>query len=157
MNPYWIDSKSFRLATMARPRGEEWLTDDLASLKRAGVRVVVSALTAGEIEELGLMNEEGACIREGLSFRSFSIEDRMVPADLKTFAEFVDMLCLELRGGASIVIHCRAGIGRSSLIAACLLIRYGFAAEEALEMIEEARGYPVPDTPEQREWIKQFQ
>lgn len=157
MNPYWIDSRSFRLATMARPRGGEWLTEDIASLQGEGVHVIVSVLTADEMEELGLANEEAACAKAVLSFCSFPIEDRMFPADLTAFKELVERLYRELRAGIPIAIHCRAGIGRSSLVAACLLIRWGFAAEKALTMIEKARGFPVPDTLEQRLWIERFQ
>jgi len=62
MSLYWIDSKSFRLATMARPRGGDWLADDIAALRQAGVRVVVSALTSGEMEELELAKEETTCV-----------------------------------------------------------------------------------------------
>jgi hypothetical protein len=29
--------------------------------------------------------------------------------------------------------------------------------EDALRLIEEARGVPVPDTQEQRDWIKEFE
>ena len=156
MSLYWIDSKSFRLATMARPRGGDWLADDIASLRQAGVRVVVSALTSGEMEELELAKEETTCVEHGLRFYGFPIEDRMVPAEVDGFAGFIDGLDAELKATAPVVIHCRAGIGRSSLIAACLLIRQGFEAEEALTVIEKARGLPVPDTAEQRLWIKQF-
>jgi hypothetical protein len=46
-----------RLATMARPRGGEWLTDELGSLRRAGVDVLVCALTGPEMLELGLTDE----------------------------------------------------------------------------------------------------
>jgi hypothetical protein len=36
------------------PRGHDWLPDDINLLQRAGIDVVVSALTAAENEELGL-------------------------------------------------------------------------------------------------------
>ncbi len=51
------------------------------------------------------------------------------------------------------VIHCRQGIGRASLMAACVLLLHGAGADEAFKRIEEARGRPVPDTPEQRAWV----
>ena len=156
MNEYWIKAENIRLAIMPRPRGGEWLLDDISFLKRSGVGVVVSALTASEAKELLLSDEETCCTRHELKFYSFPIEDRSVPAEPSEFHRFVDLLNAELRNGAAVVIHCRAGIGRSSLIAACLLIRRGLSADSALQAIEEARGLSVPDTPEQRLWIKQF-
>lgn len=53
MNPYWIKAEGVRLGIMARPRGDDWLADDIGILKRAGVDVIVSALTSTEAEELG--------------------------------------------------------------------------------------------------------
>jgi hypothetical protein len=57
MNPYWIKTEGFRLAIIPRPRGADWLLDEIRFLQRAGVDVVVSALTASENEELGLVEE----------------------------------------------------------------------------------------------------
>jgi hypothetical protein len=80
MNPYWIQTEGVRLAIIPRPRGRDWLLDDLRFLRRAGVDIVVSALTAAEIEELELV-EETQCRRDsGLEFISIPIEDRNVPS-----------------------------------------------------------------------------
>jgi hypothetical protein len=38
---------------------------------------------------------------------------------------------------------------------ASLLVAAGLEPEEAFRRIEKARGRPVPDTPEQREWVAQ--
>jgi len=48
------------------------------------------------------------------------------------------------------------GIGRSALIAACLLKSQGIGVDEAFAMIARARGFAVPDTEGQREWVKGF-
>jgi protein-tyrosine phosphatase len=66
------------------------------------------------------------------------------------------MLANLLRGGQSVVIHCRQGVGRSALIAACVLVLNGVSVDKAFELIENARGCSVPDTEEQREWVVQF-
>ena len=58
MNPYWIRTERLRLAIIPRPRGRDWLPDDISLLKRAGVDVIVSALTAAENEELGVNRRE---------------------------------------------------------------------------------------------------
>jgi protein-tyrosine phosphatase len=156
MNLYWIKAEKFRIAIMPRPRGGDWLADDIGFLLRSGVTVVVSALTQGEICELALAEEQSCCAARGLVFYNFPVDDRSVPGSLTKFSEFLGDLNSELQKGSAIAIHCRAGIGRSSLIAACLLIQQGFVAEDALRAIEEARGVPIPDTPEQRDWIKKF-
>jgi hypothetical protein len=61
MNPSWIKAEGVRLAIIPRPRRGDWLPDDISLLQRAGVDVVVSALTAPEAEELGLLEESEYC------------------------------------------------------------------------------------------------
>jgi protein-tyrosine phosphatase len=53
-------------------------------------------------------------------------------------------------------VHCRAGIGRSSLIAACVLVLLGLAPAMAFDRIGKARGLKVPDTEGQRDWVDMF-
>ena len=156
MSLYWIKLEGDRLGIMARPRGNDWLPDDLRILRKAGVDVLVSALTASEAEELGLGAEGQECIENGLIFISFPVEDRSLPTDRAKFDSLVEELCQYLKKNNSIVIHCRAGIGRSSLIAACVLVRMGLSPEVAFRTIEESRGCPVPDTPEQRQWVERY-
>jgi hypothetical protein len=43
MNHCWIKTEIARLAIMPRPRGGEWLSDDIGFLKRSGVQAMVSA------------------------------------------------------------------------------------------------------------------
>lgn len=43
-----------RLSTMARPRGNDWLQDEMKGLREAGTDVLVSMLTSDEVDELDL-------------------------------------------------------------------------------------------------------
>jgi protein-tyrosine phosphatase len=58
-----------------------------------------------------------------------------------------------MAAGQRVGIHCRACIGRASVVAVSLLIRSGLPAEKAWQKVEAARQFPVPDTKEQREWV----
>jgi hypothetical protein len=60
-----------RLAIVPRPRGQDWLPHDINLLQRAGIDAVVSALTAAENEELGLVEESRCCQSKGIEFLSF--------------------------------------------------------------------------------------
>ena len=85
MNPYWIKAEGVRLGIMARPRGHDWLADDIRLLKTAGVNIIVSALTTPETEELELEQEAPCCRDEGILFLAFPIEDRSVPTSPHDF------------------------------------------------------------------------
>jgi protein-tyrosine phosphatase len=58
-----------------------------------------------------------------------------------------------LASGKTVALHCRQGIGRSSLIAACLLVTAGEEPRSAFERIGSMRGVRVPETPEQEQWV----
>lgn len=127
----------------------------MATLKSSGVDVLVSALTGPELDELGLADEPRAAVAAGLRFVAVPIPDRSVP-DLAGVLPVLRELAARLHEGAQIVTHCRAGIGRSSLLAASLLILNGTDPDTAWGRIERARGLTVPDTAEQREWVMEL-
>ncbi|NJO12422.1 MAG: protein tyrosine phosphatase [Gammaproteobacteria bacterium] len=147
------DLEPLRLAIMPRPRGAEWLEDEVAGWANAGIRIVACLLHRYEIQELGISDEERYCTRFGIEYRSHPIADRGVPERVTEFLEFTDTLASDVGRGSSVAIHCRAGIGRSSLTAGAVLLRLGVAAPEIVPMISRARGLGVPDTPQQAEWF----
>jgi len=154
---YWIEGPwQGKLAILPRPRGGDWLEDEVQGWRAAGVDVIVSLLTSDEVADLDLAQEGGLCEAHGIDFRSFPIVDRSVPVSRKATLEFVKKLAKLLAGGKSIAIHCRQGIGRSALIAACLLVLSGIVPEAAFLRVSEGRGCSVPETSEQRQWLMEF-
>jgi hypothetical protein len=129
---YWVAGPwPGRLALSARPRGGDWLSDELASWKRAGIDSVISLLTPEEQRDLGLLKEGGESQKQGLAFSSFPIPDREVPASEARFNE-------ALR---------RANEGLS---------RTGMSPSAAVDLVSAARGLPIPETTEQRDWIERY-
>lgn len=154
---HWIDGPWLgRVSVSARPRGGDWLADDLAAWKRAGIDVILSMLTPEEELELGLDGESGAARAQGLTYLSFPIPDRDVPRSEAALAEVLEKVTDELKAGTNVLVHCRQGIGRSGLVAACLLVKNGMTPVAAVEKVSAARGYQIPDTDEQREWIDHY-
>lgn len=154
---YWIaEFAAGRLGLMPRPRGGDWLEDEIISLKRSEVDAVVSLLERAEIEELDIAEEESFCRAHGIVFYSFPIPDRNVPSSETETLNFAASLAKLLEEGKSIVIHCRQGVGRASLIAATVMILCGVLVNEIFQRIEIGRGCAVPDTPEQRDWVLQL-
>jgi len=102
------------------------------------------------------MAEAEECARNGLHFISFPVEDRSLPENGGDFRALINRLVELSKSQKSVVIHCRAGIGRSSLIAACVSTSLGWTPDAAFIAIEEARGCSVPDTPEQRQWVELY-
>jgi protein-tyrosine phosphatase len=154
---YWIEGPwRGRLAIMPRPRGGDWLEDEIQSWRRSGVDVVVSLLTREEQTELNLRDEESLCRANSIEFVSFPIVDRNVPSSLEAFSEQMIKLAEHLARGQNIAVHCRQGIGRAALVAIGLLVVSGMVPASAIERVSAARGCVVPETPEQRRWIMDF-
>ena len=151
---FWIGDTG--LAIVLRPRGGEWLENDLQRIRMAGIQTIVSTIEAWEARELGLANEGPAVERLGMRFISYSLQDRSVPPEHRAFTEFVVKLGRRLQAGEKIGVHCRGCVGRSTVVTASTLIELGWSAERALDAIEKARGCSVPDTEEQRDWIMEY-
>jgi protein-tyrosine phosphatase len=144
-----------RVAIVARPRGGDWLRDEVSALSTEGIDVLVSMLTEEESIELGLESESEDCEAVAIEFVSLPIPDRSVPSDADDFLRSVERLAEMVRDGRSLAVHCRASIGRSSVLAVSVLVRLGWNANEAFHAVESARGCSIPDTPEQRQWVIQ--
>ena len=150
---FWITDF---LATMPRPRGNDWLEDEIISYKKFGVKVVVSLLEIDEIIELELKKERSFCEQHEIEFLNFPISDYQTPNSFEETRDFVKKLGGFILEKRRIAIHCRQGIGRASLIAASVLIFQGVEVEKVFGLISEKRDRKVPDTQKQIDWVKQF-
>lgn len=153
----WINSNPpVRLAIVLRPRGGEWLRDEMQRIKQAGVQTLVSMLEPQEAEFLGLADEGRIAEEICLPFLNYPIPDTKVPHDVPHFRAFVSGLADRLRSGESVGVHCRGCIGRATIVAACILMHIGLKPMDAVVAVEAARGCTVPDNSEQLEWILRY-
>jgi Cyclin-dependent kinase inhibitor 3 (CDKN3) len=151
---YWIETPTpGRLAIMPRPRGGDWLADEVASWRSAGIDIVLSLLTPGEVSDLELLQEKSLCEATGIRFLTFPIDDRSVPASREATLNLLTELARLLAEGMNVAIHCRQGIGRAPLIAIGVLVLAGLDRQIAKKRVSAARGVPVPETVQQDEWI----
>ncbi|HVM92883.1 MAG TPA: dual specificity protein phosphatase family protein [Terriglobales bacterium] len=154
---YWTEGPwRGRLAIAARPRGGDWLDDEMSAWRREGIDTVLSLLTRQEEQELDLKQESSEAKHKGMKFLSLPVADREVPRTESDVRAAVEKLDEDLSSGKNVVIHCRQGIGRSGLVGACLLIGRGMSPGAAVDALSASRGLPVPETAEQRHWIDQY-
>lgn len=139
---------------MAKPTGGEWIDEEFSGLSEAGIRQVVSLLEGHEAFEVGLAKEKELCEQNLMRFVSYPIADRGLPRTASHFAQATARICDEIGRGLSTVVHCRAGIGRTGLFAAGILVQLGYEVDDAFALVSECRGVSVPDTDEQREWLR---
>ena len=93
---------------------------------------------------------------QGMTFKSLPITDRGVPDFETEVTAALEEVNADLAAGKSVVVHCRQGIGRSGLAAACLLIGRGLSPNRAVDVVSAGRGMSIPETPEQSRWIDRY-
>jgi len=145
-----------RLGILPRPRGGDWLGDEMTAWRESGIDVVISLLEPEEEAQLVLEGEAAAAAATGIDFRPFPIPDRGVPASRESVAELASEIVDALDMGKNVAVHCRQGIGRSGVVVSGVLVAAGKDLSSALKAIKESRGLDVPETDEQRRWLSEF-
>ena len=90
------------------------------------------------------------------------IPDHAVPDDPRHMAEILECLREQLALGRVVYVHCRAGIGRSGMVAGCLLAERGYRGEAALTELNRlwrssarsAAWDSVPETTGQTDYVR---
>jgi len=138
------------------PERERGLLDiDLATLRQWGAESLVTLLQPFEMEMLGVDRIGERARDNGLDWWHLPIGDGCAPGTTfeSAWAEAGPELHRVLDEGGRIVLHCRAGIGRTGTVAARLLIERGVDPGDAVVAIRRARPGAI-ESPEQMAWVR---
>jgi protein-tyrosine phosphatase len=100
------------------------------------------------------------CLASGTSVRAvprdgvlvhWPIKDGPVP-DPRTLRGVAVFIATCLRADAVVYVHCQAGMNRSVLVAALVLMEQGMAADQAIEHVRERRRGSLSD--EYADWLR---
>ena len=138
---------------MPHPPGGIFLHDAISHLEEFGITAIVSLLDHLDVAVLGLSEEAYICKIHGIKFLNLPIPDRSVPRSSEEYLKIIEETYELLLSGGKVLTHCMAGIGRTGLFNASLMIRHGIEAEGAFKTASKARGVVVPDTRLQKEWV----
>ena len=142
-----------QLSVMAKPVSGEYIEDEFSAIAKEGINLVVSLLEKHEEYSVGLSCEEELCNKNAIEFLSFPIPDRGLPESIRSFSALTKGLYSQINSGTNVVVHCRAGIGRTGIVSAGILLHSGMSSDAAFQLISERRGVEVPDTEEQKAWV----
>jgi Cyclin-dependent kinase inhibitor 3 (CDKN3) len=127
---------------------ERDLEADLDVVGAWGPTLLVTLVEEHEFKRLGVPTFRAAVLGRGLEWRHLPIPDAGVPD--AAFEDAWDNVGAgvrsALRSGGRVLLHCRAGLGRTGMIAARVLVELGMAPDEAIRAVRAAR----PDTIETR-------
>ena len=120
-----------------------------------GVNHLVTLLTTTEMERVGVGDLKERAQEVGISYTHLSIQDYSVPT-LDEVIELMGSIRETQQRGETTVLHCMGGLGRSGLVAACLLVDAGLDAEVAIQAVRDARDPGAVETQEQEEFVAKY-
>lgn len=133
------------------------LDADLARLVAEGATTLVSLIEEHELARYRIGDLAGRAAAHGLGLLRLPIRDGDVPADLSRIEALLDDVELRVARGERVVVHCRGGLGRTGLVAGCLLVRRGMAPEATLAALRATRRDDrCPETEAQREVVRRY-
>lgn len=143
---------------MSHPiRWERSLADDLERLiHHHRVGLLVCLLEDHELEFLKIPTLVSDGAQRGLPVRRLPIRDRSVLPLLDPVRALTREIVTAARAGTNVVIHCRGGVGRAGTIGGCTLVELGLTADAALEALTVRHRTDCPETPAQRDFIRQY-
>ena len=122
------------------------LNNDIQHAKdKFGITSILCLLNPSELRTLGVHPEmyDQVCSKRNVKLINYPIIEMAAPSDAAEFdREIVDRkLVSEIKTGGSVLVHCRGGVGRAGLVAACLLLRLGVvdSTESAVARVRHFR------------------
>lgn len=161
-NSYWVVPGRFLAGE--HPAGRVGRHED-------GGRARVQLLVASGISCFVDLTEEGECqpyhplLPDTTGYLRHAIRDQQVPRRATQMRRIQDDIAAALAAGRNVYLHCRAGIGRTGMVAGCFLVEQGYDGERALRELNalwtaqsaRAATWPaVPQTLVQADYIRHW-
>jgi atypical dual specificity phosphatase len=140
---HWI--LAGRLAGSARPGFLGSTEEDLKFLQRIGIRLIVT-LTESPLPPLP------AAL--GMHCLHFPVPDMGVPT-LRSATWLCRLVLAVMKLDQAVLLHCKAGLGRTGTLLACCLVARGSSPEDAIRTLRAiCRGYVQSEV--QEDFVSQF-
>lgn len=160
----WISDS---IVAMQRPHKKSHFQHDetplMDSFKNLGITAIINCSELGEhpncgdgiIDSTGLSYEPYDVIKEGIEYYHYGWEDYTTPS-MNLMQEMVHVGKSIIEKGGKICVHCHAGLGRTGIFIACLLISLeNISPEEAITRVRTSRQNSIP-TKLQEDYIHEY-
>ncbi|NXJ90618.1 CDKN3 inhibitor, partial [Corythaixoides concolor] len=133
------------------------LQKDIEELKNYGTQDIFVLCTRGELSKYRVPNLIDTYHQHGICVHHYPIPDGEAP-DIDKCCEILEDLRSCLESNRNTIIHCYSGLGRSCLIAACLLLQLSdaLAPQEVMERLRNLRGSAAIQTIRQYVYLHDF-
>ena len=134
------------------------VADALKSFKEAGAQAVITMMTMDELIENQADAIPSLCAELGMDWYHLPVEDGCAPDApfAQAFALQKAILLDLIESGATIVIHCHGGSGRTGLMAAILMLELGYAPTQVKTQIQQIRPKSLTSAVQDNYLIEQY-
>lgn len=129
------------------------LAADLARLRETyGAKVLVSLVEDHELVSLGIASLVDQAEKQGIRVLRHPIVDGGVPESKPAVHALLDEVLDRAARGESVVVHCRGGLGRAGLVAACCLVARSVSPSVAIQVVRTTRNGAI-ETKRQEDFV----
>ena len=144
------------LTYLSEIAGPSWLTQELAVSGCFPVEAIAGLAEVHAIRAVVDLREEDrddeAALRQaGIAFLPLPTPD-LHPASVEDLDRGVEFATDHIDRGERVLIHCTHGIGRSPLLALCVMVDAGLSPLEALSQAKDRRAQVSPSEAQYRGW-----
>ena len=135
------------------------LQNDFSRLESLGVKTIVCCLNDYDLRHVGVPFKSYSRMADkfGIQILRIPIIEGSAPTSVEAMDTILSLLNENLHKGHAI-IHCRAGMGRAGLVAACFLIKKGYCqtSKSAIEFVRIKRSTRAIETRKQEDFIQEY-
>lgn len=162
-NSFWVEPGRILAGEYPAGDGEDATLARLRRLLDAGIDCFIDLTEPGEREPYEALLP-GPYSNEPVLYQRLPIHDHGLPESPAQMQEILDELEAALAEGRRVYLHCRAGIGRTNLVAGCWYAAGGAGGEAALARLNErwrasarSQSWPaVPETDAQADYVRDW-
>ncbi|KAF6350961.1 cyclin dependent kinase inhibitor 3 [Rhinolophus ferrumequinum] len=130
---------------------------DTEELRSYGIQDIFVFCTRGELSKYRVPNLLTLYQQYGIITHHYPIPDGGTP-DIASCCEIMEELAICLKNNRKTLIHCYGGVGRSCLVAACLLLYLSdtVSPQQAIDSLRDLRGSGAIQTIKQYNYLHEF-
>ncbi|KRW98991.1 hypothetical protein PPERSA_11592 [Pseudocohnilembus persalinus] len=155
--------KQLKMGRDGKPHNRN-IIEDITYFKNLNqIQVIICLLNKYELRSIGVdYNKfQGICEKQGVQFLELPIIEMGEPEiSFQEFYDFIDKNIIQnIKNKKNVIAHCRGGIGRAGLLAACTLIQCNISqnATQAINMVRKIRDKRCVESRKQEDYVKKYQ
>ncbi|XP_050405152.1 cyclin-dependent kinase inhibitor 3 [Patella vulgata] len=133
------------------------VTNDLKCMKEEGIKEVFCLCTKGELHKYRVTSLLQDYSTFDVNVHHYPFPDGQT-ASLPNLIKMLEELKINILNGKKSLVHCYGGLGRSCLVAACLMMYLDetIKAEEAIKRVRDLQGTPAIQSVKQFNFVNDF-